>query len=768
MLKYLYAILVLLAIGNVSYAQKNNKVKISGNVITSDGHPSEFVTVSLQGTIYGALTDSKGKFEFEAPPGNYVMQVYSIYAHKKEHPVSVKAGTDNHFPDITIIENKNQLDEVVVTGQFSPQSLKNSVYKVRVINSEQIQQRAASSVENLLNTEVGIRISNDMALGETQFEVMGMSGNNVKVLIDGIPIVERSGNQQILSQIDVNTIERVEIVEGPMSVTYGTDALAGVINIITKKGSSVGGKKLSVSARLQEETIGDEYEFMSGEGLHIQSATAGYTFDNGLYASANFSHNEYGGWQGNKPQRAREWPSKEQFLIGGQVGISKSNYSLQYKLDYLDEEILKKGDISAINRAVDESFFAKRYTHQLHGSLDINQRLKLNFAGSYQDYQRDKRNKVIDFVTGEKYPSTESDANDDTEYSVWFGRATVLWKALYNLSLQGGIEFQRDKGEGDKVNEKASTINNTAIFLSAEYSPLEWLSIRPGVRSSFNSEYDAPLAIPSLNLKFMLNHAMDVRLSYAKGFRSPTLQELYYEFYHTNGGGFWIKGNPDLKAEKSDSYMASYVWRSLHNEKIRLTSTLSGFYNNYRDQIRLITSDDVSNDQVYYNIDKYRTIGLTFENTLVLNKLTAEVAFSYIGRYNRLYNTKEYMSEKQDKMKYSPEISASLSYKWDHIATLNLFYKFTDKRSEYKEYKDESNKTYLGLGEREGYHLADFTASRPIGKMLKISAGIRNLFDVTRLDNTISVSGQGTSSSTQTLLACGRSYFVGLTFNFNK
>ncbi|MDR2927909.1 MAG: TonB-dependent receptor [Cytophagaceae bacterium] len=745
---------------------QNKKEVISGTVKTIDGQPAEFINIGLKNTTYGTYTDEKGNFNFEAPAGEYTMVVSSIAAHRKEYPVIVKPNEINHFPDITIIESAQALDEVVVTGQFFPQSLNRSVYKVKAINAEQIRQKAPSSVEALLNTEIGIRISNDMALGETQFEVMGMSGNNVKVLIDGIPVVERSSNQQILSQIDVNTIERVEIVEGPMSVTYGTDALAGVINIITKKGKSKSEEKLSVTARLQEETIGREYEFASGEGLHTQGITAGYSFDNGLYAAANFSHNEYGGWQGEMPQRAREWPSKNQYLAGGQIGWKKSAYDLQYKLDYLDEEIVKKGDVSAINRAVDEKFLARRFTHQLHGNWEVNNRLKLTLAGSYQDYERDKRNTTIDFVTGEKYPTQGNDANDDTEYSVWFGRATVLWSMRSNLNFQGGLEYQRDKGEGDKVSAEVSAINNAALFLSAEYTPLEWLSIRPGVRSSYNSEYEAPLAIPSLNLKFALNRKMDLRMSYAKGFRSPKLQELYYEFYHTNGGGFWIKGNKELKAETSDSYMASYVWRIIHHEKIRLTSTLSGFYNDYKNQIRLVTSGEVSNDQMYHNIDKYKTVGLTWENTLVWDNFTAEVAFSHIGRYNKLYDVEEYASEKQDKMRYSPELSASLSYKWDKIATFNLFYKYTGKRSEYTEYT-ANNSTSLVFGKRASYHWTDLTVSRPIGNMLQVAAGVRNLFNVTRIDNTIS-SGLMSSASNETLIACGRSYFVGLTFNLNR
>ena len=71
---------------------------------------------------------------------------------------------------------------MIVTGQFSPQSLRNSLYKVRLISQKQIQQKAATNIQDLLKTEIGFRMSNDMALGETDVELMGMSGTNVNVL----------------------------------------------------------------------------------------------------------------------------------------------------------------------------------------------------------------------------------------------------------------------------------------------------------------------------------------------------------------------------------------------------------------------------------------------------------------------------------------------------------------------------------------------------------------------------------------------------------
>ncbi|WP_262245456.1 TonB-dependent receptor plug domain-containing protein [Parapedobacter soli] len=143
------------------------------------------------------------------------------------------------------------LDEVVVTGQYEPQSIKNSVYRVRTITNDQIRLRASTTVENILNTQLGMRFSNDLTLGETDIQLMGMSGQNVKVLVDGVPLIDRGATKQSLSQIDVNIINRIEVVEGPMSVTYGTDALAGVINIITNK--KLSDDNLLITARIQEE-----------------------------------------------------------------------------------------------------------------------------------------------------------------------------------------------------------------------------------------------------------------------------------------------------------------------------------------------------------------------------------------------------------------------------------------------------------------------------------------------------------------------------------
>src|SRR5688500_10020830 len=93
------------------------------------------------------------------------------------------------------------LDEFVVTGQFEVQSLKNSVYQVRTIDSERIAARAATNLHWLLNTQLGIRFSNDLTFGTSYIQLMGMSGQNVKILLDGIPMVDRGCTRESLGQI---------------------------------------------------------------------------------------------------------------------------------------------------------------------------------------------------------------------------------------------------------------------------------------------------------------------------------------------------------------------------------------------------------------------------------------------------------------------------------------------------------------------------------------------------------------------------------------
>lgn len=735
------------------------KVKVMGNVITTDGHPAEFITVSLKNTTYGGLTDADGRFTFMAPAGKYVLVVQSISTHREEMAVILVEGKDNIFKNIKTKENINQLEEVVVTGQFSPQSMRKSLYKVKSISSEAIRSKSPSSVEALLNTEIGIRIDNDMALGESNFELMGMSGNNVKILLDGVALLDRGAKKQSLSQLDVNNIERVEIVEGPMSVVYGTDALAGVINIITKKGKGLSDKNTwSVNARVQEESLGKEYQFFNNDGLHNENVDMGMTFRNGLYFNGSWTRNDNGGWQGDKTGREKRWHPKDQILMGGMVGYRRHNMNLWYRLNYTDETIYTPYHTNRPELIRDKDFLTDRYNHQLQGDWNLNNKLILNFALSYQDYKRRTRTVFTRLDKGDRWYSQEPGGQDVTKYNSWNARVTATWNITPKFSLQPGLEYQRTEGSGDRISGTQS-IEDLAFFVSAEYKPTDWLSLRPGVRTFLSTSYDAPFAVPSILTKFDLNHGMDLRLSYAYGFRTPTVQEMYMDFTHQDNH---ITGNPDLKAEYSHNVTASYNYRIIHNERIRLTSSLSGFFNIFKDRIGITQSIKDPTIHTHYNIDKYKTLGGTFETHLAWGNLNANLNCSLVGRYNAYSNEVDADSQ----FRYSPEVSSNISYTFPKWGTnLSFYYKFTGKRAEYYTDTDSSDKLFYYIQTIPSYNYGDFTITQKLTKFLKLNCGVKNVFDLTSIQ-TRSDSDLVTNNPTL-YMGCGRSWFVGLSINLD-
>ncbi len=760
MLKNVFLNLVLLTALTFSLHAQTGKTIISGKVVTTDGQPAELISVYLKGTAYGTTSDAKGNFVFEAPPGNYTLVVFSIAAHKAELPIVVGKGSECKIPPITIIENAQQLQEVVVTGQFAPQSLKKSVYKVNIIGAREIEQKASTDIKSLLNTELGIRMSNDMALGETKYELMGMSGSNVKVLIDGVPMLDRGENKQSLNQIDIHTIERIEIVEGPMSVTYGSDALAGVINIITKKPLTASGKNAySIGVKVQEESAGKEYDFTNGKGLHYENLSGSWSHKSGFNTAAGFTRNTSGGWAGDKTGREKQWQPKDQYLAHAVAGYKKGDLNIWYRLDYLNETIYTPLNPleNSPNEIIDRDFLTDRITNQLQTDWKLNNKLTLNAAASYQDLTRKTKTVITDTQTGARWLSIQESAQDVSTNQSGFFRTTASWRLSDKLSLQPGIEYQWDEASGDRIQGRPD-ISDFSFFLSAEYNPFEWMSLRPGVRSVVNSVYDAPPLIPALNTKFGLNHNMDLRLSYAYGFRAPALRELYFSFHNANHN---IDGNPNLKAEYSNNFTGSYVWRILHLSDIRITSTLTVFYNDFRNRITIIPDVNDPNHNTYGNIEKYKTTGGTFENALVWKDLQANVSISCIGRYNAYVEDKNYKDQDLEQFRFSPEATASVTYQWQKPGlSFSLFYKYTGSRKEYA--LNNGELTLIGY---EAFSWADFTMGKKFGKYFRLEGGIKNLFDVTTINNTYD--GGHSTSGTAAFIGCGRSYFVGIQFQFD-
>ncbi len=655
-----------------------------------------------------------------------------------------------------------ELGAVVITGQYRPQSAKNSVYQVRVVSNERIRLSGASNVQQVLNNQLGFRFSNDNTLGTTNVSLMGMGGRNVKILLDGVPMVDRGDTRESLNQVDVNSIDRIEIVEGPMSVSYGSDALAGVINIITKRPVA---NSFLVNAKVQEETAGSEYHPFSYKGNHLQSISISNAKKNWNFLAGG-SHNDFTGFGGDEYGRDKSWRPKEQWLGNVRIGYRNDATDLYYRLDGLNEEIADRGFINMNTyQAVDKYYTTNRYLHQLQNQWRINNRLRLSTVVAFTDYSRETKTLKHDFQTGKEELTTNTGDQDVSKFKNFVFRNTAGYDISKKISLQPGIDINYEKASGERINGSPS-ITDYAFFISAELKPTDKINIRPGLRVIKNSVYDAPPVIPSVNTKFRLSKTLDLRLAYAYGFRSPALRELYFSFHDANHD---IEGNPDLKAEHSNSFNGSLNWTPVKKNDIRFGSALALFYNVFSNQIDL-ASKNVNGNAVYsyFNVLQSKSAGATWEGSLTWKKLEATLGFSYIGFYNSLYEDKGYIKEDSRDFLWTPEISSGITYSLDKIQTkLALFYKYTGNKPSFGFGTNNTGQEIIYLSKTDAFHLADVTVSTSLNKLITVSGGIKNLFDVTNVNNTAQTGGIHNSGGALAI-NYGRSYFFGLNFQWNK
>lgn len=648
---------------------------------------------------------------------------------------------------IVVEPSVTQLNDVVVTGQYEPQSVRQSVYKVRTISSESIQAKGATRFQDVLNTELNFRFTMDPALGVSDISMQGLSGQNVKILIDGVPVIGRQGTSNAidLNQINLNSIERIEIVEGPMSTIYGADALAGVINIITKKPEH---DTLNGSVRLHEENIGNEYRPFD-KGIHQQGLGLSYK-TRSFYSMADFSRNFSGGWQGDSTGREKQWHPKTQWIGSGTVGYQHDDWNISYRLDYLNEDLYDPSHYAG-NEALDRHYITNRFMHQVQGAATVTEKISFNGALAYTDYSRKTQAIIVDKATGEE--TLALSGQDITEYHGVTFRGAFLYKLSEKLSLQPGYDINLESGSGGRLLDGTNRISDYAGFLSAEYKPFIFLNIRPGIRFVKNSVYKAPPVLPSINTKFTLSDKHDLRISYGRGFRAPSIRELYFYFYDSN---HQIEGNPDLEAELSHSVNASWNWRVIRNASFEYAVVLGGFYNSVENLIQTAMRPS-STITTYLNIDHYKTKGITVDQTIKVKAIQFNTGFSCTGRYNDFSENDSELPE----FTWSPEVNASVAYTFQKIGmSASLFYKYTGQTPFYQ---PDYSTSEVYLAKADDFHWADVSLQKTLLKNLSVTTGVHNLFDVTQVKST-AVAGSHSGGSNS--LSSGRSYYLTLSYNF--
>ncbi len=644
---------------------------------------------------------------------------------------------------------EKEIDDVVITASPRESSSKESLYKVEIISREEIENKAANNLSEVLMNNMNIEIQHDV-LG-TSINLQGLSGANVKIMIDGVPVIGRLNGEIDLSQINMSNIERVEIVEGPLSVIYGSNALAGVINLITKK----------TQKNKFETAINGYYESV---GNYNVDAQVGYKAKN-HYVQLNGGRYFFDGWNEKDYDRDLSWDPKETYFADlTYVYRTKTDWFNRFKVSYFQDRILDRKDPAGPFTKANDQWFK---TRRIDAAYILNGTYKENYfiqsTNGYNNYRRIKNTYTKDLSTLESVIKQNSDFNnyqDTTFLNQYTSRTFIAYnnkESKYNYQV--GYDLNVETGKGQKFSEKDNkeiVIADIAAFATFTYKPSKKLSIQPAVRYGYNSKFSTSPTL-SATIKYDFTKDLIWRVSYGMGFRAPTLKEMYLDFQDINHN---IQGNQELKPEKSHNVSTSIEYHGtvkIHQYKLRL----NGFFNHKYDGIFLSQIID-SNDETaftYVNAYKYQTLGAQLDLSYKVKGFGLNTGFSYIGTYNREKDEDEDLKQ----FFFKPVFKLNLSYqfvKWG--LNLSIFNKLMG--SSY-DYHIDSNGNLQEV-KLDTYDLLDFTASKSFWKKrIKINAGIKNILGVTSINNGLS-SGGTHSSGSGAEISTGRTYFVGLKFRY--
>ncbi len=657
----------------------------------------------------------------------------------------------NSLRNIYLKPGNIDLDEVVITAQYEPTFAEQSVQKIKIIDKEKIRQMGAVNLCDVLSNQLNVRLQQDNILGSAM-TLQGISGENVKFLIDGVPMIGRLNGNIDLSQINMNNVERIEFIEGPLSVQYGTNALAGTINIITKKSSL---KKFSAGVTSYYESIGT-YNFTGDLGFshcHHNLQIGG-------------GRNYFDGWNTNDDPfyfpkervadslRFKQWKPKEQHFVSAayQYSFRKLNFGL--KSAYFDEEIVNRGYPRApyAETSFDDYYYTKRLDNSLSLTGKISKKWNLNFLSAYNYYNRIKKTIYKDLTTLNEVLSANSSDQGTSSFTLLMSRASFVRSSpTAKLNYELGYDFNYESAGGKRIDKHLQNMGDYAAFATVEYKPVSKLIIKPGLRSAYNTVYKTPF-IPSLNIKWNILENHTLRASYARGFRAPSIKELYFFFVDINHN---IIGNNKLLSENSNNYSLTYNYKR-DIKKCRLKSDVGVFYNEIFNLITLAQVNSV--EYSYVNIGRYKTLGVQIAASLNFNRLILKLGYNHTGRYNALAETKSYT-----KFTYSPEFLMNLNYKvLKSKTTFSVYYKYNGKLAGYALLNSEILQTTVSE-----YSIMDATLSQLFWKdRINIVIGCKNLFDVKSINSSVLGGGAHNSSSSSVSLSTGRNYFLKLALNF--
>ncbi len=510
--------------------------------------------------------------------------------------VDVELGVVQFSTEVTVT-TANRRDEVLLDVADA----------TTVVDRSQIEDTGARTAKDVLIEQVGAGLQVHAGGGQGHVSINGIPNSGVLVLVDGRRVLGRDGNGNLnLEDFDLAGVERVEIVKGAGSALYGSDALGGVVNIVTRRATTPG---LTNSLALTGGSYGD---------VRL-SDTLGWRAGRGGISSA-VSWRTYDGFDLS--------PSNPQTI--GQPESRFRTATLNGDLR-LSDRVSVNGVAGYTRRAIDNYFFAgptqlgsvynsqrelRRYTLSPDVDVVLGDRTVVSAGMTYGKYDRDER---------QIYPNNEIAVVPWQEWNREMrvtGRQT--WRAFGREHfLQAGYEHRRERLDRASLlvpgtGERESSRGLNVVWLQQEVQASDRLSVAAGFRVDSSSDYGEAVS-PKVSAVYALDARQRLRASYGKGFRAPRFNELYL-----NTPPFFV-GNPDLRPERSHTVTMGY---SLAATAVQ--ASVDYFRAAVRDGITFNLS---RLPYTYGNLTEYTSQGLNASASVTLpHGFVPSVSYSFVTR----------------------------------------------------------------------------------------------------------------------------------------